>query len=308
MDLGRVIAEGTFDEVMADPEVRHAYLGADRMTSRRAARAPVRSTRSPGPATAPAGPRGGPRERRLRPLPGPVRRELHGPRRGGGGLLGSNGAGKSTVARVVTGLCPATSGTVRVDGQDVTGLAAYKIARAGMAHVPEGRGIFANLTVEENLVLAFRQRGGRQCVPESLARAYEAFPCWASAASSAAGRCRAASSGCLSLAKVLVCPAQAAGGRRALARARPGGRRRRLRRAAPRSTGPARRCWWSNSRSTGPSTWPRGRRARARLASPSAARPTGPWPRSKRCWPPGATGPCWRPQSRRDRRPARTPR
>ena len=91
-------------------------------------------------------------------------------------LLGSNGAGKSTVARVVSGLLPSTAGSIRLGGQDITGKPAYKIARAGMAHVPEGRGIFANLTVEENLVMAFRQRAGRKQVPESLDRAYQAFP------------------------------------------------------------------------------------------------------------------------------------
>jgi len=91
-------------------------------------------------------------------------------------LLGSNGAGKSTVARVVSGLLPSTHGAIRLSGHEVTGQPAYKIARAGMAHVPEGRGIFANLTVEENLVMAFRQRAGRRRVPESLDRAYQAFP------------------------------------------------------------------------------------------------------------------------------------
>ncbi len=77
-------------------------------------------------------------------------------------LLGSNGAGKSTVARVVSGLLPSTSGAIRVGGRDVTRKPAFKIARWGMAHVPEGRGIFASLTVEENLTLAFRQRLGRK--------------------------------------------------------------------------------------------------------------------------------------------------
>ena len=85
-------------------------------------------------------------------------------------LIGSNGAGKSTVSRVVTGLLASTEGTIRLSGKDVTGLPAYKIARSGAAHVPEGRGVFANLTVEENLKLAFRQRGGRQSV-SGLARA-----------------------------------------------------------------------------------------------------------------------------------------
>jgi branched-chain amino acid transport system ATP-binding protein len=121
-------------------------------------------------------------------------------------LLGSNGAGKSTVARVVSGLLPSTAGTIRLGGQDITGKAAYKIARAGMAHVPEGRGIFANLTVEENLVMAFRQRAGRKQVPESLERAYQAFPILGERRKQAGGTLSGGQQRLLSLAKVLVVP------------------------------------------------------------------------------------------------------
>lgn len=121
-------------------------------------------------------------------------------------LLGSNGAGKSTVARVVSGLLPSTAGTIRLGGQDITGKAAYKIARAGMAHVPEGRGIFANLTVEENLVMAFRQRAGRKQVPASLERAYQAFPILGERRKQAGGTLSGGQQRLLSLAKVLVVP------------------------------------------------------------------------------------------------------
>jgi branched-chain amino acid transport system ATP-binding protein len=121
-------------------------------------------------------------------------------------LLGSNGAGKSTVARVVSGLLPSTAGTIRLGGQDITGKPAYKIARAGMAHVPEGRGIFANLTVEENLVMAFRQRAGRKQVPASLERAYQAFPILGERRKQAGGTLSGGQQRLLSLAKVLVVP------------------------------------------------------------------------------------------------------
>lgn len=121
-------------------------------------------------------------------------------------LLGSNGAGKSTVARVVSGLLPSTHGAIRLSGHDVTGQPAYKIARAGMAHVPEGRGIFANLTVEENLVMAFRQRAGRRRVPESLDRAYLAFPVLGQRRKQAGGTLSGGQQRLLSLAKVLVVP------------------------------------------------------------------------------------------------------
>lgn len=119
-------------------------------------------------------------------------------------LLGSNGAGKSTVARTVTGLVPCTGGTVRVASHDVTRLPAYKIARLGVAHVPEGRGIFASLTVEENLVLAFRQRAGRQAVAGALAQAYEAFPVLGERRKQRGGTLSGGQQRLLSLAKVLV--------------------------------------------------------------------------------------------------------
>ena len=170
MNLGTVIADGTFDEVMADPPSATPTSGSRHDRSGRAGPAAEhrggrrwRIRRGPGP-------RGRPRERRLRPLPGPFDVTFTVPEAGVTALIGSNGAGKSTVARVVTGLLASTAGTIRLGGQDVTGLPAYKIARAGAAHVPEGRGVFANLTVEENLKLAFRQRGGRQSVP-GVARA-----------------------------------------------------------------------------------------------------------------------------------------
>ncbi len=121
-------------------------------------------------------------------------------------LIGSNGAGKSTVARVVSGLLPSNEGTIRLSGTDVTGLSAHKVARAGAAHVPEGRGIFSSLTVEENLTLAFRQRGGRRTVSDSLARAYLAFPILGSRRRQHGGTLSGGEQRILSLAKVLIVP------------------------------------------------------------------------------------------------------
>jgi branched-chain amino acid transport system ATP-binding protein len=121
-------------------------------------------------------------------------------------LIGSNGAGKSTVSRVVTGLLPSAEGTIRLGGKDITGLPAYKIARSGAAHVPEGRGVFANLTVEENLKLAFRQRGGRQSVSGSLDKAYAAFPVLGERRRQHGGTLSGGEQRILSLAKVLVEP------------------------------------------------------------------------------------------------------
>jgi len=72
------------------------------------------------------------------------------------GLMGRNGMGKTTLLKSLLGLIPISSGSVHVKGIDMTGVAPHRIARAGIAYVPEGRGIFPNLTVRENLVMAAR--------------------------------------------------------------------------------------------------------------------------------------------------------
>ena len=72
------------------------------------------------------------------------------------GLMGRNGMGKTTLLRSILGLLPLQAGQVKVRDVDMTGAPAHRIARAGIAYVPEGRGIFADLSVEENLVMAAR--------------------------------------------------------------------------------------------------------------------------------------------------------
>jgi len=121
-------------------------------------------------------------------------------------LLGPNGAGKSTVARVVSGLLPASSGHVRVCGSDVAGKAPWAIARMGLSHVPEGRGVFDSLSVEENLVLSFRRRVGRRNLAASLERAYARFALLAERRHDRAGTLSGGQQRLLSLAKVLVVP------------------------------------------------------------------------------------------------------
>ncbi len=121
-------------------------------------------------------------------------------------LVGSNGAGKSTVARTVSGLVAATTGRIEFAGQDVTRMPAFRIARHGMAHVVEGRGVFSTLTVEENLTLAFRQRAGRKLLAGNLDRAYAAFPILGERRRQLAGRLSGGQQRLLSLAKVLVVP------------------------------------------------------------------------------------------------------
>ena len=91
-------------------------------------------------------------------------------------LVGPNGAGKTTIARVASGLIAPNSGTIWVDGVDLTGKAAYEFARAGVAHAPEGRSVFGTLTVEENLVLSINRIRGRKGVRAGLEQAFELFP------------------------------------------------------------------------------------------------------------------------------------
>jgi branched-chain amino acid transport system ATP-binding protein len=90
-------------------------------------------------------------------------------------VLGANGAGKSTLNKILSGLMPPWSGTVRFDGQDTTGHDAARMVEAGLVHVPEGRRIFPNLNVRENLELGGYRRG-RQHRARNLERAFAIFP------------------------------------------------------------------------------------------------------------------------------------
>ncbi|CAN0159519.1 unnamed protein product [Phaeothamnion confervicola] len=91
------------------------------------------------------------------------------------GLMGRNGMGKSTLLKTLLGLVRPRSGSVKVKGEDVTAAAPHRIAQAGIAYVPEGRGIFPNLSVKENLVMAARAgTGGRR--DWTYERVLETFP------------------------------------------------------------------------------------------------------------------------------------
>jgi branched-chain amino acid transport system ATP-binding protein len=88
-------------------------------------------------------------------------------------VLGANGAGKTSLLRTICGLERATSGRVKVEGEDITRWPVEEIVRFGIAHVPEGRGVIAELTVDENLRLGGLWRG-REAMP--LSEVYELFP------------------------------------------------------------------------------------------------------------------------------------
>ncbi len=91
-------------------------------------------------------------------------------------VLGANGAGKSTLARSVSGLVPAAAGTVTFGGTDITKSPPHAIRRAGLVHIPEGRGIFPGLSVAENLRMAVRRVGTKDERRSAIDHAYELFP------------------------------------------------------------------------------------------------------------------------------------
>ncbi len=91
-------------------------------------------------------------------------------------LIGANGAGKTTTLHTISGLIPAKHGSVMFNGRELTKTPAHKIVAMGMAHVPEGRRVFAQLSVYENLTLGAYTRKDKDGINETLERVYERFP------------------------------------------------------------------------------------------------------------------------------------
>jgi branched-chain amino acid transport system ATP-binding protein len=91
-------------------------------------------------------------------------------------LIGANGAGKTTTLKGICGLQPVSSGTVRYGGEDVTGRPAFELVRRGLAMVPEGRGVFGALTIEENLAMGAYVRTDRAGIADDIERVFALFP------------------------------------------------------------------------------------------------------------------------------------
>ena len=92
-------------------------------------------------------------------------------------VLGANGAGKSTLLRAISGLLPIHSGKIKLDDQGLNNIKAFKIVMGGISHVPEGRKVFATLTVDENLNLgAYTRRKDKKNIMESKEKVYGLFP------------------------------------------------------------------------------------------------------------------------------------
>ncbi|HEX4864011.1 MAG TPA: ATP-binding cassette domain-containing protein [Acidimicrobiales bacterium] len=118
-------------------------------------------------------------------------------------ILGPNGAGKSSLARAVSGLVPPVGGSIRLQGQDISGWPAYRIRRAGMLHLPEGRGVFRELTVVDNLRMAVSHIEGRQARQEAVQTALDIFPALAARRRQLGGLLSGGEQQMLSLARAL---------------------------------------------------------------------------------------------------------
>jgi branched-chain amino acid transport system ATP-binding protein len=91
-------------------------------------------------------------------------------------LIGANGAGKSTILRAISGVVRTEAGSIAHDGKSIAGLPSHRIARLGIAHVPEGRGVFANMSVRENLEMGGYTRSSGREMEESFERVFALFP------------------------------------------------------------------------------------------------------------------------------------
>ena len=118
-------------------------------------------------------------------------------------VLGANGAGKSSLARAVAGLVPARSGRIILDGTDIGPWPADRVRRAGLAYVPEGRGIFPGLSVLDNLRMAARLAGGRGERRSAIDRAFALFPVLSERRSQSAGTLSGGEQQMLGLARAL---------------------------------------------------------------------------------------------------------
>jgi branched-chain amino acid transport system ATP-binding protein len=118
-------------------------------------------------------------------------------------ILGANGAGKTTTLRAVCGMVR-TSGEVRFDGRNIAGRATEAIVRLGIAHVPEGRGTFVNLTVEENLRLGAYGRSSQAGIAEDFEAVYRYFPVLASRKRQLAGTLSGGEQQMLAVARALM--------------------------------------------------------------------------------------------------------
>ena len=119
-------------------------------------------------------------------------------------LLGANGAGKSTLINTVAGILRPRSGLVRFDGRDITGVDASRVVGMGLTEVPEGRGVFAQMSVQENLLMGAHRRADASGIDQDLQAMYERFPVLAERRRNKAGVLSGGEQQMLALARALM--------------------------------------------------------------------------------------------------------
>jgi ABC-type branched-subunit amino acid transport system ATPase component len=210
LDAGQVIATGTSAEVQADPKVLEAYLGTGTEGAPAAAGPAARPVAL---VTEPAGP--------PQPWPEsdvPVVVQLDGVSAGYGGIdvlhdisltvrsgevcavLGPNGAGKSTALKVMSGQLAPSNGTASINGNPITGIPTEQLVRGGLCVIPEGRGIFPNLTVTENLKMASFSGAS---YADILEKSFQQFPPLAERRNQLAGKLSGGEQQMVSMARAL---------------------------------------------------------------------------------------------------------
>jgi ABC-type branched-subunit amino acid transport system ATPase component len=210
LDFGSLIANGTPEEIRSNPQVRAAYLGEDTATDdvdEKAGHPAATVT----PSVAASVDEARPTTLEVENLcvrygqAVAVSDTSFRIRQGQAlAILGPNGAGKSSLARAISGLVPASSGSVKLNGRDITTSAAYRIRKAGVIHLPEGRGVFRRLSVADNLRMATTTVRGRQGRLDAVERTFEFFPNLGDRRRQLAGSLSGGEQQMLSLARALI--------------------------------------------------------------------------------------------------------
>jgi ABC-type branched-subunit amino acid transport system ATPase component len=170
-------------------------------------------------------------------------------------LIGSNGAGKTSTLKAIVGLVPLAAGSVRLFGADVRGVATHELARRGVQLVPEGRAIFGNLTVRENLLLGAWTNRSPERVEQNLARVVKLFPRLGERFAQEGGTLSGGEQQMLAIARALMASTSPASASRPRSSARCSRRSARWRPAGSRCCSWSRTRVWRSRRPAAPTCW-----------------------------------------------------